>query len=258
MASYSQTADFRVKDLSLAEFGRKEIRLAQHEMPGLMAMREEYGDSKPLTGARITGSLHMTIQTAVLIETLVELGAQVRWVSCNIFSTQDHAAAAVAVGPGGTVDEPAGVPVFAWKGETLQEYWWCTEQVVQWPDGVGPNMILDDGGDVTLLVHKGVEYEKAGAVPSADEHDSEEYAVILDTLRRSFDEDPTRYTRIAAGIQGVTEETTTGVMRLYEFARAGTLLFPAINVNDSVTKSKFDNLYGCRHSSWTASTGPPT
>ncbi len=240
--------DFKVADLSLAEFGRKEIRLAEHEMPGLMAMRREFGQSKPLTGARITGSLHMTVQTAVLIETLVELGAQVRWVSCNIFSTQDHAAAAVAVGPHGTVDAPAGVPVFAWKGETLEEYWWCTEQVVSWPDGSGPNMILDDGGDVTLLVHKGVEYERNGAVPSPAEDDSDEYKVILDTLRRSLAEDPTRYTRIAAGIKGVTEETTTGVHRLYEFAKAGTLLFPAINVNDSVTKSKFDNLYGCRHS----------
>ena len=240
--------DFKVADLSLAEFGRKEIRLAEHEMPGLMAMRKEFGASKPLKGARITGSLHMTIQTAVLIETLVELGAQVRWVSCNIFSTQDHAAAAVAVGPTGTVDKPAGVPVFAWKGETLPEYWWCTEQVVAWPDGGGPNMILDDGGDVTLLVHKGVQFEDAGAVPSADANDSEEYVVILDTLRRSLAEDPQRFTKIAAGIKGVTEETTTGVMRLYEFFKAGTLLFPAINVNDSVTKSKFDNLYGCRHS----------
>ncbi len=240
--------DFRVADLSLADFGRREIRLAEHEMPGLMAMRAEYGANKPLTGARITGSLHMTIQTAVLIETLVELGAQVRWVSCNIFSTQDHAAAAVAVGPHGTVADPQGVPVFAWKGETLPEYWWCTEQVVSWPDGAGPNMILDDGGDVTLLVHKGAEYEQAGVVPSAAEDDSEEYAVILDTLRRSLAADPSRFTTIAAGIKGVTEETTTGVMRLYEFFRAGTLLFPAINVNDSVTKSKFDNLYGCRHS----------
>ncbi len=244
----AQTSDFKVADLSLADFGRKEIRLAEHEMPGLMAMRKEYGQSKPLTGARITGSLHMTIQTAVLIETLVELGARVRWVSCNIFSTQDHAAAAVAVGPNGTVDDPRGVPVFAWKGETLEEYWWCTEQVVSWPDGGGPNMILDDGGDVTLLVHKGVELEKAGLVPSADETHSDEYKVILETLRRSLAEDPQRFTRIAAGIRGVTEETTTGVMRLYEFAKAGTLLFPAINVNDSVTKSKFDNLYGCRHS----------
>ena len=242
------TQDFKVADLSLAEYGRKEIRLAEHEMPGLMAMRAEFGPTKPLSGARITGSLHMTIQTAVLIETLVELGAQVRWVSCNIFSTQDHAAAAVAVGPDGTVEDPQGVPVFAWKGETLPEYWWCTEQVVSWPDGGGPNMILDDGGDVTLLVHKGVEFEKAGVVPSTDETHSEEYAVILDVLRRSLAEDPQRFTKIAEGIKGVTEETTTGVMRLYEFAKAGTLLFPAINVNDSVTKSKFDNLYGCRHS----------
>ena len=248
MSTVTTQADFKVADLSLADYGRKEIRLAEHEMPGLMAMRAEFGPSKPLTGARITGSLHMTIQTAVLIETLVELGAQVRWVSCNIFSTQDHAAAAVAVGPDGTVDDPQGVPVFAWKGETLPEYWWCTEQVVSWPDGGGPNMILDDGGDVTLLVHKGVEFEQAGVVPSTDDTHSEEYAVILDTLRRSLAEDPTRFTRIAEGIKGVTEETTTGVMRLYEFAKAGTLLFPAINVNDSVTKSKFDNLYGCRHS----------
>jgi len=240
--------DFKVADLSLAEFGRKEIRLAEHEMPGLMAMREEFGPSKPLAGARITGSLHMTIQTAVLIETLVELGAQVRWVSCNIFSTQDHAAAAVAVGPTGTVEAPVGVPVFAWKGETLEEYWWCTEQVAQWPDGGGPNMILDDGGDITLLVHKGVEFEKAGVVPSVHDTHSDEYKVILDTLRRSLAAEPDRFTKIAAGIKGVSEETTTGVMRLYEFAKAGTLLFPAINVNDSVTKSKFDNLYGCRHS----------
>ena len=249
----SHPPPFKVADLSLAEFGRKEIRLAEHEMPGLMAMRKEYGESKPLTGARITGSLHMTIQTAVLIETLVELGAQVRWVSCNIFSTQDHAAAAVAVGPKGTPEDPQGVPVFAWKGETLEEYWWCTEQVVNWPataDGEagGPNMILDDGGDVTLLVHKGVEFEKAGLVPPTDDTHSDEYTVVLDTLRRSLAEDPQRFTRIAADIKGVTEETTTGVMRLYEFAKAGTLLFPAINVNDSVTKSKFDNLYGCRHS----------
>jgi len=243
--------DFKVADLSLAEFGRKEIRLAQHEMPGLMAMREEYGRSKPLTGARITGSLHMTVQTAVLIETLVELGAQVRWASCNIFSTQDHAAAAVAVGPTGTVDAPAGVPVFAWKGETLEEYWWCTEQALAWGSASGtggPNMILDDGGDVTLLVHKGVEYEKAGAVPSGSADDSEEWGVILETLRRSLAADPQRFTQMAEGIKGVTEETTTGVHRLYEFQKAGQLLFPAINVNDSVTKSKFDNLYGCRHS----------
>jgi adenosylhomocysteinase len=245
------TQDFKVADLSLAEFGRKEIRLAEHEMPGLMAMRAEYGASKPLQGARITGSLHMTVQTAVLIETLVELGARVRWVSCNIFSTQDHAAAAVAVGPNGTVDDPQGVPVFAGKGETLEEYWWCTEQSLNWADAdgaTGPNMILDDGGDVTLLIHKGVEFEKAGVVPPADETHSEEYAVVLDSLRRSLAADSQRFTRMAAGIQGVTEETTTGVMRLYEFAKAGTLLFPAINVNDSVTKSKFDNLYGCRHS----------
>src|SRR5690242_15252047 len=240
--------DLKVKDMSLAEWGRKEIRLAEAEMPGLMSLRKEYGKQKPLKGARIAGCLHMTVQTAVLIETLVELGAQVRWVSCNIFSTQDHAAAAVAVGPNGTVDNPAGVPVFAWKGETLEEYWWCTEQVVQWPDGKGPNMILDDGGDVTLLIHKGVEFEKAGVVPPTDDTHSDEYKVVLDTLRRSLAEDPQRFTNIAKDIKGVTEETTTGVMRLYEFAKAGTLLFPAINVNDSVTKSKFDNLYGCRHS----------
>jgi adenosylhomocysteinase len=240
--------DFKVADLSLAEFGRNEIRLAEHEMPGLMSMRAEYGASKPLTGARITGSLHMTVQTAVLIETLVELGAQVRWASCNIFSTQDHAAAAIAVGPTGTPEAPAGVPVYAWKGETLEEYWWCTEQVLRWPDGAGPNMILDDGGDATLLVHKGREFELAGAVPSTDPGDSEEYAVVLDVLRRSLAESSTRWTEIAAGIRGVTEETTTGVHRLYEMHKAGTLLFPAINVNDSVTKSKFDNKYGCRHS----------
>ncbi len=242
------TPDYKVADLTLAEFGRDEIRLAEHEMPGLMAMRTEYGTTKPLTGARITGSLHMTIQTAVLIETLVELGAEVRWVSCNIFSTQDHAAAAVVVGPNGSVDDPQGVPVYAWKGETLPEYWWCTEQVLMWPDGKGPNMILDDGGDATLLVHKGKEFEAAGVVPTADESTSEEYAVILDTLRRSLTEDPQRWTTIAAGIKGVTEETTTGVHRLYEMMRDGALLFPAINVNDSVTKSKFDNKYGCRHS----------
>ena len=242
------TPDFKVADLSLADFGRDEIRLAEHEMPGLMAMRAEYGKSKPLTGARITGSLHMTIQTAVLIETLVELGADVRWASCNIFSTQDHAAAAVVVGPNGTVDAPTGVPVYAWKGETLPEYWWCTEQILMWPDGKGPNMILDDGGDATLLVHKGKEFEAAGVVPSADANTSEEYAVVLETLRRSLAEDPQRWTNIAAGIKGVTEETTTGVHRLYEMMNAGTLLFPAINVNDSVTKSKFDNKYGCRHS----------
>ena len=240
--------DFKVADLSLADFGRDEIRLAEHEMPGLMAMRAEYGASKPLRGARITGSLHMTVQTAVLIETLVELGADVRWASCNIFSTQDHAAAAVVVGPKGTVDAPNGVPVYAWKGETLPEYWWCTEQVLLWPDGAGPNMILDDGGDATLLVHRGTEFEAAGLVPTPDESTSEEYAVVLETLRRSLTEDPQRWTRIGAGIRGVTEETTTGVHRLYEMMREGALLFPAINVNDSVTKSKFDNKYGCRHS----------
>jgi adenosylhomocysteinase len=245
--------DFKVADLSLAEFGRNEIRMAEHEMPGLMAMRAEFGASKPLAGARITGSLHMTIQTAVLIETLVALGAEVRWASCNIYSTQDHAAAAVAVGPNGTPEDPQGVPVFAWKGETLEEYWWCTEQVLRWPgaDGAptaGPNMILDDGGDATMLVVKGMEFEKAGLVPTPDESTSEEYAVVLSVLRRSLTEDATRWTRIAAGIKGVTEETTTGVHRLYEMARDGSLPFPAINVNDSVTKSKFDNKYGCRHS----------
>ena len=248
MSMTDSTPDFKVADLSLAEFGRDEIRLAEHEMPGLMAMRAEYGAAQPLKGARITGSLHMTIQTAVLIETLVALGAEVRWASCNIFSTQDHAAAAVVVGPNGTPDNPRGVPVYAWKGETLPEYWWCTEQVLMWPDGGGPNMILDDGGDATLLVHKGREFETAGVVPSTDPSDSEEYAVILEVLRRSLAEDPQRWTRISAGIRGVTEETTTGVHRLYEMANEERLLFPAINVNDSVTKSKFDNKYGCRHS----------
>jgi adenosylhomocysteinase len=231
--------DFKVADLSLADFGRNEIRLAEHEMPGLMAMREEYGPSQPLKGARIMGSLHMTVQTAVLIETLIALGAEVRWVSCNIFSTQDHAAAAIAA---------AGIPVFAWKGETLEEYWWCTEQALNWPGHGGPNMILDDGGDATLLVHKGVEFEKAGAVPDPDSTDNEEFKVILKLLGRTLAEDPQKWTRVGEGIQGVTEETTTGVHRLYEMQEAGTLLFPAINVNDSVTKSKFDNLYGCRHS----------
>jgi adenosylhomocysteinase len=240
--------DHRVADLSLAAFGRKEIQLAEHEMPGLMALRAEYTDSQPLAGARIAGSLHMTIQTAVLIETLVALGAEVRWASCNIFSTQDHAAAAVAVGPTGTVDNPSGVPVYAWKGETLEEYWWCTEQILNWPGADGPNMILDDGGDATLLVHKGVEYEAAGAVPETSEDDSEEWAVVLDTLRRNLAEDPKRWHTISSGIIGVTEETTTGVHRLYQMFEAGQLLFPAINVNDSVTKSKFDNTYGCRHS----------
>src|ERR687883_958195 len=244
--------DFKVADLSLADFGRKEITLAEHEMPGLMAMREEFAAAQPLKGAKIMGSLHMTVQTAVLIETLVALGAEVRWVSCNIFATQDHAAAAVAVGPNGTPEDPQGVPVFAWKGETLPEYWWCTEQALTWPadagGATGPNMILDDGGDVTLLVHKGAEYEAAGAVPAATADDSEEYTVILELLRRSLVEDPQRWTRVAAGIKGVTEETTTGVHRLYEYAKDGRLLFPAINVNDSVTKSKFDNKYGTRHS----------
>jgi adenosylhomocysteinase len=247
MSATLTQGDFKVADLSLAAYGRKEIELAEHEMPGLMAIRREYADAQPLKGARITGSLHMTIQTAVLIETLTALGAEVRWCSCNIFSTQDHAAAAVAVGPEGTPEEPKGVPVFAWKGETLEEYWWCTEQVVNWPDG-GPNMILDDGGDATMLVHKGKEYEAAGAVPNPADAESEEFQVFLTLLQRSLTEDPQRYTKIAAGIKGVTEETTTGVHRLYQLAETGDLLFPAINVNDSVTKSKFDNLYGCRHS----------
>ena len=240
--------DFKVADLALAAFGRKEIELAEHEMPGLMALREEFGPSRPLRGARITGSLHMTIQTAVLIETLTALGAQVRWASCNIFSTQDHAAAAIVVGRDGSPASPQGVPVYAWKGESLEEYWWCTEQVLLWPDGAGPNMILDDGGDATLLVHKAAEFEKAGAVPPADAADSEEHAVILGVLARSLAEDDRRWTRVAEAIKGVTEETTTGVHRLYEMQQNGTLLFPAINVNDSVTKSKFDNKYGCRHS----------
>jgi adenosylhomocysteinase len=233
------TQDYKVADIGLGDFGRKEITLAEHEMPGLMRTREEFAEAQPLRGAKITGSLHMTVQTAVLIETLVALGAEVRWASCNIFSTQDHAAAAIAA---------AGIPVFAWKGETLEEYWWCTEQALGWPGGEGPNMILDDGGDATLLVHKGVEYEKAGAVPDPSSADSEELQVILRTLERSLEADPERWTRLAAGVKGVTEETTTGVLRLYQYAEAGELLFPAINVNDSVTKSKFDNLYGCRHS----------
>jgi len=241
---------FKVADLSLAQAGRHQIRLAENEMPGLMSLREEFGASQPLAGARIMGSLHMTVQTAVLIETLVALGAQVRWVSCNIFSTQDEAAAAVAVGPTGTVDAPAGVPVFAWKGETLEEYWWCTEQAFDWSaEGFdGPNLILDDGGDATLLVHKGREFELAGVVPETEATASHEWGVILDTLRRSIAENPTRWTTIASGLLGVTEETTTGVHRLYELAKTGDLLFPAINVNDSVTKSKFDNKYGIRHS----------
>ncbi|MEJ2871191.1 adenosylhomocysteinase [Actinomycetospora sp. OC33-EN08] len=242
--------DFAVADLSQADFGRREIRLAEHEMPGLMALRREYAEAKPLHGARISGSLHMTIQTAVLIETLVELGAEVRWASCNIFSTQDHAAAAVVVGPHGTVDEPKGIACFAWKGETLEEYWWCAEQMLAWRDADtrGPNMILDDGGDATMLVHKGVEFEQAGVVPSTSADDPAEYGVVLETLRRSLAEDPQHWTKVASGIKGVTEETTTGVHRLYEFFEQDKLLFPAINVNDSVTKSKFDNKYGCRHS----------
>ena len=247
----AEAVPFKVADLSLAEFGRKEIQLAEHEMPGLMAVRKEYAAAQPLRGARITGSLHMTVQTAVLIETLVELGAQIRWASCNIFSTQDHAAAAVAVGPDGTPENPRGVPVFAWKGETLEEYWWCTEQALTWPGEAGqagPDMILDDGGDATLLVHKGAEYEKAGAVPSAADDDPHEWRVILDLLRSSLADTPGKWTAIADGIRGVTEETTTGVHRLYEMERGGSLQFPAINVNDAVTKSKFDNKYGCRHS----------
>jgi adenosylhomocysteinase len=243
-----QTIPFKVADLSLADFGRREIRLAEHEMPGLMAVRAEYASSQPLAGARITGSLHMTIQTAVLIETLAALGAQVRWASCNIFSTQDHAAAAIAVGPDGTPENPKGVPVFAWKGETLEEYWWCTEQALTWPGADGPNMLLDDGGDATLLVHKGAEFEAAGEVPAARDDDAEEWQMILSVLAASLREAPGKWTAAANGIKGVTEETTTGVHRLYEMANAGTLRFPAINVNDSVTKSKFDNKYGCRHS----------
>jgi adenosylhomocysteinase len=241
------TDDYRVADLSLAAYGRKEMEIAEGEMPGLMALRSEFGAQQPLRGARITGSLHMTIQTAVLIETLVALGAEVRWASCNIFSTQDHAAAAIAVGPDGTPDAPRGVPVFAWKGETLEEYWWCTERALNWGEG-GPNMILDDGGDATMLVHKGVEFEAAGAVPDPSTGESEEFRVFLALLQKTVAEDPGRWTRVSEDIKGVTEETTTGVHRLYQMAEAGTLLFPAINVNDAVTKSKFDNLYGCRHS----------
>jgi adenosylhomocysteinase len=240
---------FRVRDLGLAELGRHEIRLAEQEMPGLMALRARYREAQPLAGAKVMGSLHMTVQTAVLIETLRDLGADVRWVSCNIFSTQDHAAAAVAVGPEGTAADPRGCAVFAWKGETLEEYWWCTEQALTWPDGSGPDLIVDDGGDATLLLHKGLEYERAGAIPEFDpEHDPEEWGVILELLRRIAAVDGTRWQRLAANVRGVSEETTTGVHRLYEMEKAGTLLFPAINVNDSVTKSKFDNIYGCRHS----------
>jgi len=238
-AAPSEFTDYKVADISLAEWGRKEIAIAETEMPGLMALREEYGDSKPLAGARISGSLHMTIQTAVLIETLVALGAEVRWASCNIFSTQDHAAAAIAAD---------GIPVFAWKGETIEEYWWCTEQMMTWPDGGEPNMILDDGGDATLLLHKGVEFEKAGAVPDAKPGDNEEWVAILDVLRRNLSKDGSKWQRMAENVKGVTEETTTGVHRLYQMQESGELLFPAMNVNDSVTKSKFDNLYGCRES----------
>ena len=256
MTIFTTAVPFKVADLSLAESGRHQFRLAENEMPGLMALREEFGPSQPLKGARIAGSLHMTVQTGVLIETLVALGARVRWASCNIFSTQNEAAAAVAVGPTGTVDAPAGVPVFAWKGETLEEYWWCTSQIFDWSaeaaavgeSWAGPNMILDDGGDATILVHKGREFEAAGAVPPASASDSQEYRVILDTLRASLAESGDRWTNIGDGILGVTEETTTGVHRLYELAKSENLLFPAINVNDSVTKSKFDNKYGIRHS----------
>ena len=249
MTTATQTVtEYKVADLSQAEFGRKEIILAEIEMPGLMALREEYKGKFPLKGARISGSLHMTIQTAVLIETLVDLGAEVRWASCNIFSTQDHAAAAVVVGPNGTTDKPTGIPCFAWKGETLEEYWWCTEQMLTWPDGSAPNMILDDGGDATMLVHKGAEFEKAGSVPAADAGASEEWQVFLALLERSVAASKEKWTKIAAEIKGVSEETTTGVHRLYQMVERGELMFPAMNVNDAVTKSKFDNLYGCRHS----------
>jgi adenosylhomocysteinase len=251
-STFAARKDYRVADLSLAPFGRKEMLLAEHEMPGLMALRREFGEAKPLSGARISGSLHMTVQTAVLIETLTKLGAEVRWASCNIFSTQDHAAAAAVVGPDGTPDDPKGVPVFAWKGETLEEYWWCTEQMMTWPAGAsgddGPNMILDDGGDATLLLHKGVQYEREGDVPDPTSASNPELAIVLGLLQRSLRTEPTKWTRMAKAIRGVTEETTTGVKRLYKMAADGELLFPAINVNDSVTKSKFDNLYGCRHS----------
>ncbi|MDP4980929.1 MAG: adenosylhomocysteinase [Ilumatobacteraceae bacterium] len=247
-SSMAARKDYRVADLSLAPFGRKEIHLAEHEMPGLRALRKEFGVTKPLKGARISGSLHMTIQTAVLIETLTHLGAEVRWASCNIFSTQDHAAAAVVVGPNGTQDNPQGVPVYAWKGETLEEYWWATDQMMTWPDGDGPNMILDDGGDATMLLHKGVEYEKKGAVPDPTTASNPELAIVLGLLQRGLKTSPDRWTKMSKLIKGVTEETTTGVKRLYKMAQDNELLFPAINVNDSVTKSKFDNLYGCRHS----------
>src|SRR4051795_3339401 len=243
-----KAADFLVADLSLAEYGRKEIALAEHEMPGLMAMRREHGETQPLRGARVTGSLHMTVQTAVLIETLVALGAEVRWASCNIFSTQDHAAAAVVVGPSGSPDDPRGVPVFAWKGESLEEYWWCTQQILQWPGEAGANMILDDGGDATMLVHLGVKAEKEGKAPGVDSAQSVEQRVVFQVLNDALAADSNRWTNVANEIKGVTEETTTGVLRLYDMMREGSLLFPAINVNDSVTKSKFDNKYGCRHS----------
>src|SRR5262245_28709675 len=247
-AKGSAANDFKVKDLGLAEFGRKEIQMAEVEMPGLMAIREEYRKKQPLAGARITGSLHMTIQTAVLIETLVELGAEVRWASCNIFSTQDHAAAAIAVGPKGTVAKPNGVPVFAWKGETLEEYWWCTEQAITWPGHDGPNMILDDGGDATMMVMKGAAFEKAGKVPTAKKDDGEDWVELLACLKASIAGNPGKWTKMIGGIRGVSEETTTGVHRLYQLQKEGQLPFPAMNVNDSVTKSKFDNVYGCRHS----------
>ena len=247
-SSFAARKDYRVADLSMAPFGRKEIHLAEHEMPGLRALRKEFGASQPLKGARISGSLHMTIQTAVLIETLVHLGAEVRWASCNIFSTQDHAAAAVVIGPNGTAENPQGVPVYAWKGETLEEYWWATDQMMTWPDGDGPNMILDDGGDATMLLHKGVEYEIAGAVPDPTTASNPELAIVLGLLQRGLKTNPSRWTKMSKGVKGVTEETTTGVKRLYKMAQDKELLFPAINVNDSVTKSKFDNLYGCRHS----------
>ena len=239
---------FKVADITLADFGRKELRLAEQEMPGLMSLRERYEGKNPLGGVKIMGSLHMTIQTGVLIETLVQLGADVRWVSCNIFSTQDHAAAAIAVGPDGTVDDPKGIPVFAWKGETLEEYWWCTNEAIRWPDGSGPDLIVDDGGDATMLIHKGREYELAGSVPAPTDSDSEEWSVVLQLLAKLQTEETDRFTKVAAAMRGVSEETTTGVLRLNQMAERGELLFPAINVNDSVTKSKFDNIYGCRHS----------
>jgi len=248
--SITKTGDleYKIKDINLAEWGRKELDLAEAEMPGLMALREEFGAQKPLAGQRIMGSLHMTVQTAVLIETLVELGADVRWVSCNIFSTQDHAAAAIVVGKDGTPDNPKGIPVFAWKGETLEEYWWCTDQALRYPGGKGPTQIVDDGGDATLLIHKGFEFENAGSVPGPETTDNEEFKEVLKLLAKCYDENPTRWHDVVAEFKGVSEETTTGVMRLYEMQRDGKLLFPAVNVNDSVTKSKFDNLYGCRHS----------